>query len=31
VKAFELKDEASAVEERTICKVEEMLQKGKAA
>jgi type I restriction enzyme S subunit len=31
VKAFELKDEASDVEERAICKVEEILQKGKAA
>jgi len=31
VEAFELKDEASAVEERAIRKVEEILQKGKAA
>ncbi len=31
VKAFELKDEASAVEESAIRKVEEILQKGKAA
>jgi len=31
VKAFELKDEASAVEESAIRKLEEILQKGKAA
>ena len=31
VKAFELKDEASVVEECAIRKVEEILQKGKAA
>ncbi|MGQ9853872.1 MAG: restriction endonuclease subunit S [Candidatus Oleimicrobiaceae bacterium] len=31
VKAFELKDEASVVEERAIRKVEETLQNGKAA